>query len=108
MYDDFFDGQMALDHLDDVGLTDCADLLLDDLATLEKQQCGNAADVVAHRGSAVLVHVQFADLYLAGDIRSRRRPRWASSCGTVRTIPPRSPLKRGLRISTRPCRTRHP
>ena len=57
---------VGVEHLLDFALADCADALFHHLAALEEQQGGDAADVVAHGGAAVGVHIQLADLHLTG------------------------------------------
>src|ERR1035437_4678753 len=57
---------MRVEHLLDFALADGADALFHDLAALEEQEGGDAADVVAHGGAAVGVHIELADLGLTG------------------------------------------
>src|ERR1035438_3825061 len=57
---------VSVEHLLDFTLADGADALFHYLAALEEQQGGNAADVVAHGGAAVGVHIELADLGLTG------------------------------------------
>src|ERR1017187_3975552 len=55
---------MRVEHLLDFAFANRANALFHYLATLEEQQRGDAADVVPHRGAAVGVHIQLADLAL--------------------------------------------
>src|ERR1019366_9365701 len=57
---------VRVEHLLDFTLADGADALFHYLAALEEQQGGDAADVVAHGGTAVGVHIELADLGLTG------------------------------------------
>src|SRR5579871_446666 len=55
---------VRVQHFLDFRFSHCAHPLLDHLATLEKQQRGNPANVVAHGRLAVIIDVQFSDFGL--------------------------------------------
>jgi hypothetical protein len=57
---------VSADHLLDFGLAHGANALLNHLASLEQQQRGDAAHVIAHGGAAVGVYIHLAHLRLAG------------------------------------------
>ena len=68
--------EVFLDGVDDLVLGQGPDELLDDLAALEQQQRGDAADAVGGRRGPAFVHVHLADfeavLHLSGDFFDAR------------------------------------
>jgi hypothetical protein len=79
---------MRLEKLLNVASADGADFLGDDLPSLKDQKSGDAADVVAHGGSAIFIDVQLADFGFRR-IRPQSRPRWGHHAAG-RTIRPKN------------------
>ena len=63
---------VAFEQLLDVGLAYRAHFLRDNLTAFEHQQRGDAADVIPHGGSAILIDIQLANFRLAGKLVSDR------------------------------------
>src|SRR5687767_2710504 len=61
---------VRVDHLLNVRFPDRADTLLHDLAALKEQQRWNPADVVAHGGITISIHIQLSNFHFTGILGS--------------------------------------